>query len=77
MPPAVTAGLREISQAGTRAAALAAIESFKQKSGAEYARGAPCLTRDTEALLAFRDVPAKHWDHLRISNPVESLRACA
>lgn len=31
MQPAVTADLREISHAGTRAVALAAIESFKQK----------------------------------------------
>jgi len=75
MQPAVTADLREISHAGTRAVALAAIESFKQKYGAKYARGVACLTKDTEALLAFYDFPAEHWDHLRTSNPIESVFA--
>lgn len=75
MQPAVAADLREISHAVTRAAALAAIETFKEKYGAKYARGVACLTKDTEALLAFYDFPAEHWDHLRTSNPIESVFA--
>jgi putative transposase len=75
MQPAVTADLREISHADTRAAALAAIETFKQKYGAKHARGVTCLTKDTEALLSFYDFPAEHWDHLRTSNPIESVFA--
>jgi transposase-like protein len=75
MQPAVTAGLREIAHAETRAAALAAIESFKAKYTAKYERGVACLTRDTEALLAFFAFPAEHWDHLRTSNPIESVFA--
>ena len=34
-----------------------------------------CLTKDVDALLAFYDFPAEHWDHLRTSNPVESVFA--
>jgi transposase-like protein len=34
-----------------------------------------CLTKDREALLAFFDFPAEHWDHLRTSNPIESVFA--
>ncbi|SFH55729.1 Transposase, Mutator family, partial [Palleronia marisminoris] len=34
-----------------------------------------CLTKDREALLAFYDFPAAHWDHLRTSNPIESVFA--
>ncbi|GAJ00423.1 unnamed protein product, partial [marine sediment metagenome] len=34
-----------------------------------------CLTKDREALLAFYDFPAEHWDHLRSSNPIESVFA--
>ena len=34
-----------------------------------------CLTRDNEALLAFHDFPAEHWEHLRTSNPIESVFA--
>jgi len=75
MQPAVTADLREISHAETRAAALAAIETFREKYAAKYERGVACLTKDTEALLAFYDFPAEHWDHLRTSNPIESVFA--
>ena len=75
MQPAVTADLREISHAATRAVALAAIETFKEKYGTKYARGVACLTKDTETLLAFYDFPAEHWDHLRTSNPIESVFA--
>ncbi len=75
MQPAVTADLREISHAETRAAARAAIETFKEKYAAKYERAVACLTRDTEALLAFYDFPAEHWDHLRTSNPIESVFA--
>ena len=75
MQPAVTADLREISHAATRAAARAAIETFKAKYGVKYARGVACLTKDTETLLAFYDSPAEHWDHLRTANPIESVFA--
>ena len=33
------------------------------------------LAKDREALLAFFDFPAEHWDHLRTSNPIESVFA--
>jgi putative transposase len=75
MQPAVTTDLREISHAETRAAALAAIEVFKEKYAAKYARGVTCLAKDSEALLAFYDFPAEHWEHLRTSNPIESVFA--
>ena len=75
MQPAVTADLREVSHAETRAAALAAVEIFKEKYAAKYARGVACLTKDAEALLSFYDFPAEHWDHLRTSNPIESVFA--
>ena len=75
MQPAVTADLREISHAETRAAALAAIEVFKEKYAVKYQRGVSCLTKDNEALLAFYDFPAEHWEHLRTSNPIESVFA--
>lgn len=73
--PAAAADLRNISHAATRAEALAAIETFKEKYAAKYAKGVACLTKDTEALLAFYDYPAEHWDHLRTSNPIESVFA--
>jgi len=45
------------------------------KSMAPAVTSVACLTKDAEALLAFFDLPAEHWDHLRTSNPVESVFA--
>ena len=69
------ADLREIHYAPSRAAADAAIEVFAQKYGARYAKAVECLAKDRQALLAFFDFPAEHWDHLRTSNPIESVFA--
>jgi transposase-like protein len=67
--------LREIYGAPTRAAAEAAIDLFADKYGAKYPKATECLSKDREALLAFFDFPAEHWDHLRTSNPIESVFA--
>ncbi len=75
MAPAVKSDLRDIWQAETRAAAEAAIDTFAEKYGAKYAKAVACLTKDREALLAFFDFPAEHWDHLRTANPIESVFA--
>ncbi len=71
--------LREIYGAPTRAAAEAAIDVFADKYDAKYDKAVACLTKDREALLAFFDFPAEHWDHLRtrvrrvkIDNPRKS-----
>src|SRR5205085_6611315 len=69
------ADLREIYGAPTRAAAEAAIDVFADKYGAKYDKAVGCLTKDRQALLAFFDFPAEHWDHLRTSNPIESVFA--
>ena len=75
MAPAVKSDLQNIHHAPTRADALAAIETFKEKYGVKYAPAVTCLTKDVDALLAFYDFPAEHWDHLRTANPVESIFA--
>jgi transposase-like protein len=40
-----------------------------------YQKAASCLLKDRDALLALYDFPAEHWDHLRTSNPIESVFA--
>ena len=67
--------LREVRDAPDRATAEAAIEVFVEKYGIKYAKAAECLVKDREALLAFFDFPAEHWDHLRTANPIESVFA--
>ena len=73
--PAAKRDLREIWQAPDRPAAEAAITTFAEKYGAKYEKAVTCLTKDREALLCFYDFPAEHWDHLRTSNPIESVFA--
>ena len=73
--PAARQDLREIWQAPDRATAEAAMETFAEKYAAKYAKAAACLLKDREALLTFYDFPAEHWDHLRTSNPIESVFA--
>ncbi|MER9364333.1 IS256 family transposase [Mesorhizobium sp. M0500] len=67
--------LREIYGAPTRSAAEMAIDVFAEKYGAKYNKAVDCLKKDRETLLAFYDFPAEHWDHLRTSNPIESVFA--
>ena len=72
---AAKADLREVWNAPDRATAETAIETFAEKYGAKYEKAVACLTKDRDALLAFYDFPAEHWDHLRTSNPIESVFA--
>jgi putative transposase len=67
--------LREVYWAPSRAAAEAAIDVFAEKYRAKYGRAVECLAKDRDALLAFYDFPAEHWDHLRTTNPIESVFA--
>jgi transposase-like protein len=67
--------LREVYLAPNRASAEVAIDVFADKYGAKYDKAVECLTKDREALLALYDFPAEHWDHLRTTNPIESVFA--
>ena len=73
--PAAKADLREVWNAPDRATAEAAIVTFADKYGAKYEKAVSCLTKNRDALLTFYDFPAEHWDHLRTSNPIESVFA--
>jgi putative transposase len=73
--PGMKADLREVYLAPSRAAAEVAIDVFAEKYGARYGKAVACLTKDRRALLAFYDFPAEHWDHLRTTNPIESVFA--
>ena len=73
--PAMKQDLREIWMAPDRASAEAAMGTFEKKYAAKYAKAVECLTKDREALLAFYDFPAEHWDHVRTTNPIESVFA--
>ena len=67
--------LREVYLAPSRALAETAIDVFAEKYRAKHDKAVECLTKDREALLALFDFPAEHWDHLRTTNPIESVFA--
>jgi len=73
--PNMKVDLREVRDAPDRATADTAIAVFVEKYSAKYSKAVECLTKDREALLAFFDFPAEHWDHLRTANPIESVFA--
>jgi transposase-like protein len=65
--------LREIWLAPNRAAAKTAIALFAEKYAPKYAKAVDCLLKDRETRLTFFDFPADHCDHLRTTNPIESV----
>lgn len=69
------AQLHEIWMAPTRAAAVTAFNQFVKTYQAKYPKAADKLLADRDALLAFYDFPADHWQHLRTTNPIESTFA--
>ena len=73
--PAAKVDLREIWTAPDRATAETAVAVFAEKYGPKYEKAVTCLVKDRDALLTFYDFPAEHWDHLRTSNPIESVFA--
>ncbi len=67
--------LREIWLSPDRAAAETAMTTFSEKYASKYAKAVECLIKDREQMLTFFDFPSDHWDHLRTSNPIESVFA--
>nr|WP_281034651.1 transposase [Mesorhizobium sp. M7A.F.Ca.CA.001.08.2.1] len=63
--------LTDVLGSGARKLLAQAIEMEAEA----YAKAVDCLTKDQNASLAFYDFPAEHWDHLRTSNPIESVFA--
>jgi hypothetical protein len=42
---------------------------------AKWPKAVAKVTDDLDVLLAFYDFPAKHWNHLRTTNPIVILSA--
>lgn len=67
--------LHEIWMAATRQEAHSAFDAFLSAYEGKYPKAAECLQKDRDALLAFYDFPAPHWQHIRTTNPIESTFA--
>jgi len=70
--PKMKQALHDIWRAETQEDAKKAFDQFVDTYDAKYPRATQCLQKDREELLAFYDFPAKHWQSLRTTNPIES-----
>jgi len=73
--PAARRALAEIRDAEDKAHAEAAIKAFADEFEAKWPKAVAKITDKPDALLAFYDMPAEHWIHLKTTNPIESTFA--
>ena len=64
--------LHDIWMASTKKKAEKAWDDFVKVFKVKHPKAIECLQKDKDAMLAFYDFPAEHWQHIRTSNPVES-----
>jgi transposase-like protein len=64
--------LHDIWQAETKVAAEKAFDLFIKTYEPKYPKATLCLHKDRAQLLAFYDFPARHWQSIRTTNPIES-----
>lgn len=67
--------LQNIWMAETKAIAIEAFDLYIETFEDKYPKATECLEKDRDSLLSFYDFPAKHWIHIRTSNPIESTFA--
>lgn len=70
--PKAKQALHDIWQAETKKDAEKAFDLFVKTYEAKYPKATNCLQKDREELMAFYDFPAKHWQSIRTTNPIES-----
>ncbi len=73
--PKMKEALHDIWQADTRDAAYKAFDSTINRFETKYPAAMQCLAKDKDSMLAFYDFPAMHWQHIRTTNPIESVFA--
>ena len=73
--PKAKSALHEIWQAATREDAERAFDRFIVTYEAKCPKATNCLLKDRESLMTCYDFPAVHWQHLRTTNPIESMFA--
>ena len=73
--PAAKKALAEIRDAEDRDHAEAALDRFVKDYEVKWPKATEKLAKDKDALLAFYNLPAEHWIHLKTTNPIESTFA--
>lgn len=64
--------LHEMMNSPTESDALKARVHFEKLFAEKYPKATDCLVNSWSELMTFYSFPAKHWIHLRTTNPIES-----
>jgi transposase-like protein len=64
--------IHEITEAENKQEARKAIEVFAAEFGVKWPKAVEKISSEKEVLLTFYDYPARHWMHLRTTNPIEN-----
>ena len=67
--------IHEMYIAPTKEQGLQTLDQFEKLYMAKYPKACECLLKDKERLFTFYDFPAMHWQHIRTTNPIESMFA--
>jgi len=73
--PKVKEALHNIWQAEIREEAYKAFDHCIERFEPKYPKTMECPAKDKSSMLAFYDYPAKNWQHIRTTNPIESVFA--
>lgn len=73
--PRAKSALQDIWMAAGKEDADKAFDLFLETYQDKYPKAADCLRKDRDALLTFYNFPARHWQHIRTTNPIESTFA--
>ena len=55
--------------------AYKAFDDCIERLSPKYPGAMDCLAKDKDSMLAFYDYPAENWQHIRTTNPIESVFA--
>ena len=67
--------IHNMYMSATKKEALEFFHRFLDLYDAKYPKACQCLKKDKDRLFTFYDFPAKHWQHIRTTNPIESTFA--
>ncbi len=67
--------LHDMYQAEDKESAFKTLDQFEKIYGDKYPKAVETLRKDQEVLFTFYDFPGKHWNHIRSTNPIESVFA--
>lgn len=73
--PKAKSMIHDIYLAATKEKAQKAYKLFLKLFHEKYPGACGCLQKDYDELFSFYDFPALHWQHIRSTNPIESLFA--